>query len=43
MRYKRKLTVHVETVVLLSQQKADDYIEVNLELSELDVINAEQR
>jgi len=30
-------TVHVETVVLLSQQKSDDYIEVELELDELDL------
>lgn len=36
-------TPHVETVVLLSQQKADDYIEVNLELSELDVTSAETK
>ncbi len=34
-------TVHVETVVLLSQQKADDYIEVELELDELDLTSAE--
>lgn len=34
---------HVETVVLLSQRKADDYIEVNLELSELDVTSAETK
>lgn len=27
-------TVHVETVVLLSQRKADDYVEVELELDE---------
>ena len=29
-------TVHVETVVLLSQRKADDYVEVELELDELE-------
>ena len=33
-------TMHVETVVLLSQQKADDYVEVELELDELDVTSA---
>ena len=36
-------TVHVETVVLLSQQKADDYIEVELELDELDLTTAESK
>ena len=36
-------TVHVETVVLLSQQKADDYIEVELELDELDLTSAESK
>ena len=36
-------TTHVETVVLLSQQKADDYIEVELELDELDVTTAESK
>ncbi|MGN0383717.1 MAG: 23S rRNA (uracil(1939)-C(5))-methyltransferase RlmD [Eubacterium sp.] len=36
-------TVHVETVVLLSQRKADDYVEVELELDELDVTSAERR
>ena len=34
---------HVETVVLLSQQKADDYVEVELELDELDVTSAESK
>lgn len=34
---------HVETVVLLSQQKADDHIEVDLELDELDITNAETK
>ncbi len=34
-------TVHVETVVLLSQQKPDDYIEVELELDEMDLTTAE--
>lgn len=32
---------HVETVVLLSQRKADDYVEVELELAELDATSAE--
>ena len=38
-------TVHVETVVLLSQRKADDYVEVELELDEdeLDATSAESR
>ncbi len=31
------MTVHVETVVLLSQQKPDDVIEVEIELDELDL------
>ena len=34
---------HVETVVLLSQRKADDYVEVELELDELDVTSAETK
>lgn len=33
----------VETVVLLSQRKANDYIEVELELDELDVTSAESK
>ena len=36
-------TGHVETVVLLSQQKADDYVEVELELDKLDVTTAESK
>ena len=36
-------TPHVETVVLLSQRKADDYVEVELELDELDVTSAETK
>ena len=38
-----KSLLHVETVVLLSQQKADDHIEVDLELDELDITNAETK
>lgn len=34
---------HVETVVLLFQRKADDYVEVELELDELDVTSAESK
>ena len=34
---------HVETVVILSQRKADDYVEVELELDELDVTSAESK
>ena len=33
----------METVVLLSKRKADDYIEVDLELDELDVTRAESK
>lgn len=36
-------TVHVETVVLLSQQKPDDRIEVEIELDELDLTSAESK
>lgn len=36
-------TYHVETVVLLSKLKPDDYIEVDLELDELDVTSAEKK
>ena len=34
-------SVHVETVVLLSQQKPDDHIEIDLDLDELDATSAE--
>ncbi|MCD8090194.1 MAG: 23S rRNA (uracil(1939)-C(5))-methyltransferase RlmD [Clostridiales bacterium] len=37
------LTNHIETVVLLSQQKPDDYIEVDLDLDELDATSAEAK
>jgi len=37
------MTVHVETVVLLSQQKPDDRIEVEIELDELDLTSAESK
>ena len=36
-------TVHVETVVLLSQQKPDDTIEIELDLDELDATTAETK
>ena len=36
-------TLHVETVVLLSQQRQDDHIEVDLELDELDITSAETK
>ncbi len=36
-------TGHVETVVLLSQQKPDDVIEVKIELDELDLTSAESK
>ena len=34
---------HVETVCLLSNRKADDYIEVELKLDELDATSAETK
>lgn len=37
------MTVHVETVVLLSQQKPSDKIAVDLDLDELDVTSAEMK
>ena len=37
------MTGHVETVVLLSQQKPDDVIEVDLDLDELDITSAESK
>ena len=37
------MTGHVETIVLLSQQKPDDVIEVELELDELDLTSAESK
>ncbi len=36
-------TNHVETVVLLSQRKADDYIEIDIDLDELDAAAAETK
>jgi 23S rRNA (uracil1939-C5)-methyltransferase len=36
-------SVHVETVALLSQQKPDDRIEVEIELDELDLTSAESK
>ena len=33
--------MHVETVVLLSQQKPDDTIEIDLDLDDLDATSAE--
>ena len=36
-------TCHVETVVLLSQQKPDDTIEIDLDLDELDATSAETK
>ena len=37
------VTTHVETVVLLSQRKADDYLEVEIDLDELDATSAETK
>ena len=36
-------STHVETVVLLSQQKADDHIEIDLDLDELNATSAETK
>ena len=36
------VTTHVETVVLLYHQKPDDYVEVELELDELDLTSADR-
>ena len=36
-------TVHIETVVLLSQQKPDDTIEIDLDLDELEATSAETK
>lgn len=36
-------TVHIETVVLLSKLRPDDYVEVDLELDELDLTSAEKK
>ena len=35
--------MHVETVVLLSQQKPDDYIEIEVNLDEIDATSAETK
>ena len=43
MKLKIAYISHVETVVLLSQRKADDYVEVELELDELDLTSAESK
>ena len=37
------VSTHVETVVLLSQRKADNYVEVELELDDLDLTSAESK
>ncbi len=37
------VSTHVETVVLLSQRKADDYLEVEIDLDELDATSAETK
>lgn len=40
-----KMPLHVETVVLLSQlkQKPDDYINVTIELDDMDITSAETK
>lgn len=35
--------MHIETVVLLSQQKPDDYIDVTIELDDVDITSAETK
>ena len=37
------VTTHVETVVLLSQQKPDDHIEIEINLDEIDATSAETK
>lgn len=37
------MTVHVETVCLLSQQKADDHIEIEINLDEIEATSAETK
>ena len=37
------MTVHVETVVLLSQRKPDDHIEIEINLDEIDATSAETK
>ena len=41
----QKVSCHVETVVLLSQlkQKPDDYIDVTIELDDMDITSAETK
>ena len=41
--FRTSISSHVETVVLLSQQKPDDTIEIDLDLDELDAISAEMK
>ena len=44
MLMRSKVSMHVETVVLLSQlKKLDDYINVTIELDDMDVISAETK
>ena len=37
------LTIHVEIVVLLSQQRPDDHIEIEINLDEIDATSAETK
>lgn len=43
MLMRSQVSMHVETVVLLSQRKADDYLEVEIDLDELDATSAETK
>ena len=43
MQYKISVQGNVETVVLLSQQKPDDHIEIEIKLDEIDTTSAEAK
>ena len=43
MLMRSKVSMHVETIVLLSQQKADDHIEIEINLDEIDATSAETK
>ena len=43
IQYKKKLSPHVETVILLSRKAPDAEIKVRLDMSELDITSAESK
>ena len=43
MLMRTKVSMHVETVVLLSQRKPDDHIEIEINLDEIDATSAETK